>query len=58
VANQRRTNQGTTRESRKSPVATMAMKVAKPNAMYSKKNGQHEQDLQTTTTGQVGMGKE
>jgi hypothetical protein len=24
--------------------------------MYAKKNGQHEQDLQTTATGQAGMG--
>jgi hypothetical protein len=26
--------------------------------MYAKKNGQHEQDLQTTATGQAGMGQE
>jgi hypothetical protein len=32
--------------------------VAEPNAMYAKKNGQHEQDLQTTATGQAGMGLE
>jgi hypothetical protein len=36
----------------------MPMKVAEPNAIYAKKNGQQEQDLQTTATGQAGMGQE
>jgi hypothetical protein len=59
VVNQRRTNQDATRESRKSPLATMAMKgVVEPNARYAKKNRQHGQDLQATATGQAGMGQD
>jgi hypothetical protein len=57
VANQRRTNQGATRESRRSPLATMTMKGFEPDARYAKENGQHGQDLQATATSQAGMGK-
>jgi hypothetical protein len=49
VANQRRTNQGTT--SRRSPLATMTMKGFESDARYAKEYGQHEHDPQTISTG-------